>query len=656
MKITINSINIKNFKGCTSLHLDFTENKNILEGENGIGKTTVLDAITWCLFGKNFADEKQFKIKPIIDNEEKTDLVTSVELNLNDISIERIWDKDTTTIKVDGTKFGSREFSDYLRDKFLITDSEFKALSNIDYIPSLHWKDLRTLIMGLVGEITNEEVYEKVDVSLIKDKIESVGIEKTADDIKESKSSLNNEIKRMQGNIDQKNSDIQELVINDDEVEELTAHKEQVKKQIENYNLLKEKKSNQDEDIRKLDKLKEDLIANDLEQQRLRADNVEYQKTYEASNIDIKIVRENKIKEIKNKIENVNKDLNDKREDKTKEINKLDLEKITLIAERTNLKNKYDEEIKREIKVENSTCSACGQSLPETKIQETLAKLKEESVARANKYVLEAKEKLNRINEIDTSISAYKSEINQLEEQADKETKKLQEEIKIAETEEIDSTQESDIQKQMKKNMENNGSKISNLIDEQEVIKKSIKFYEEKINNHEVIDLKDISEMQNELEEITKKLAASEVLNNFKSQLKELERQYQDLIAEKEQLNEKEQQLIAFNNTRAEMLRNKVKHEFKMADFIVQETTKDGKLIETFKIAIDGIEYNALNTGHKILVALDLIDNIQRMKDKRLPILIDGLGELTRLPNLDTQIIGCRAKYQANKKLEVSNV
>jgi len=51
MKLTINSIDIKNFKGCTSLHLDFTKNRNILEGENGIGKTTVLDAITWCLFG-----------------------------------------------------------------------------------------------------------------------------------------------------------------------------------------------------------------------------------------------------------------------------------------------------------------------------------------------------------------------------------------------------------------------------------------------------------------------------------------------------------------------------------------------------------------------------------------------------------------------------
>ena len=164
-----------------------------------------------------------------------------------------------------------------------------------------------------------------------------------------------------------------------------------------------------------------------------------------------------------------------------------------------------------------------------------------------------------------------------------------------------------------------------------------------------------IVSLQQELEEITKKLAVSDTVSIFKEQLKKLENEHQELLNEKELLNEREQQLILFNNTKAEMLRDKVRHNFKLADFITQETTKDGKLIETFKLAVNGIEYNALNTGMKILVALDLIDNIQRLKDKRLPILMDGLGELTRLPEVDTQIIGCRAKFQVNKKIELIN-
>ena len=633
MNLVIKKIEIKNFKGITDLKLNFTENKNILEGENGIGKTTVLDAITWCLFGKNFADEKQFNIKPIIDGEEKVDLLTCVELLINDTTIERIWDNKSTVIKVNDVKFGIKEFNDYLRDKFLITDEEFKALSNVEYIPGLNWKDLRSLIMGLVGEITNEEVYEKGNFDLIKEKIDSVGVEKTSDDIKDTKLTLSNDIKRLQGNIDQKNSDIQELVINDEEQKILETRKEEIKKQIDKFNELKNKKSKQDLEKQKYEKIESDLSNNLKNQDSLLKDNEEYQKTYDSSNIDVALIKENKIKKINNDIEETKKD-----------IERLGLEKGTLIADREELRKKYEDEVNRDIKVENNTCSTCGQPLPENKIEEALNKLKEESRLLANGYATKAKEKLNRINEIDLLIQNYKDKI-----------KKQEEEIESVKTTEINSSEESDIQIKMRENIERNNEKINKLKSEYKELENEKKELAINISKHENIEIVDTKSLQDELEEITKKLGVSIALEKFKEQLKELEAEYKSLIEKKELLNEKEQQLILFNNTRAEMLRERVKHNFKLADFITQETTKDGKLVETFKIAIDGVEYKSLNTGHKILVALDLIDNIQRMKDKRLPILIDGLGELTRLPELNTQIIGCRARYQANKKLEVVN-
>ena len=633
MKLVINNIQIKNFKGCSELKLNFMENKNILEGENGIGKTTVLDAITWCLFGKNFADEKQFKIKPIIDGEEKEDLATSVLLIINDTKIERIWNNSLTTIKVDDVKFGVTEFNNYLRDKFFITDAEFKALSNIDYIPNLHWKELRSLIMGLIGEIKNEEVFVRGDFNLIRDKIESVGVEKTAEDIKTSKSELASEIKVLQGNIDQKHTDIQQLVVDDNEQQQLEERKQEIKATIESFNILKEKKAAQDAEISKLTILEGNLKANINTRDNLLKDNVEYQKTYNSSNIDVELIKTNKIKEKTNQIESINQD-----------IERLELEKSSLIADREELRSRYDEEVKREIKVENSTCTACGQPLPGEKIKEVLNNLKEESKARANLYVAKAKEKLTRMSEIDVVINSYKEKISQVKKEIDE-----------INTEEIDSTQESSVQIQMKNNITRNKEKIANLEIEALNIQKQINLLKDSIKNHKVINVGDTSSLQNELETITEKLAISATLKIFKEQLKELEAKYADKLSEKERLNEREQQLILFNSTKTELLRERVKHNFKLADFITQEETKDGKLVETFKIAVDGIEYNALNTGHKILVALDLIDNIQRMKDKRLPILIDGLGELTRLPELETQIIGCRAKYQANKKLEVVN-
>lgn len=634
MRLVFYKIKIKNFKGIAAKELNFSDGKNIIQGENGIGKTSILDAITWCLFGKNFADEKQFKIKPIINGEEKQNLTTSVELVINDKTIERVWENDKTTIKVDGVRFGNREFSDYLRENLLITDEEFKALSNVEYIPKLHWKDLRSLIMGLVGEIRNEEVFQQGNFDLIKQKIESVGIEKTASDITESKSKLNEAIKKILGNIDQKTKDIKDLVVDETEQKELDIQKNIIKEKIDNYNQLKQKKMEHEEKLTRLERMKFELGRLEQEIKRLEELKVQYQKTYDESAVDENILRENEIKKLSNKIELIRKD-----------IELLEQEKITIITRRTELKEKYDEEVNKEIRIENDTCNVCGQPLPDSKIQEALKKAKEESAKIANGYAGQAKILKNRLSEIEIVENKYNQDIQELEK-----------EIETIKTKNYECV-ESDIQISMKDKIVSTDIEIKKCQNEIESIKKDIITQEEAIettkDDQKIVIPDNIRDLQDELETITKKLAISDTLSIFKKQLSELEEQHNNLLSEKNLLIEKEQQLILFNNTRATMLKERVKHNFNLVDFITQETTKDGKFVETFKIAIDGVEYSSLNTGHKTLVALDLIDNIQRMKNKRLPILIDGLGELTRLPNLDTQIIGCRAKFQVNKKMEL---
>lgn len=637
MKIVFSKIKIRNFKGILEKKLDFSTGKNILQGENGVGKTTVLDAITWCLFGKNFADEKLFKIKPIINGEEKQNLTTSVELIVNDITIERIWENDKTTIKVDGTRFGNREFSDYLREKLMITDEEFKALSNIEYIPKLHWKDLRSLIMGLVGEITNEEVFEKHNFELIKDKIVSVGVEKTSDAITESKRNVNEKIKKILGNIDQKTKDIKELVVDEKEQNELVSRKEVIRSKIENYNSLHQQKSDYEKLVQSLEIELDNKKRLELEKNRLKESKIQQEKAYQNASVDVEIARKNDIKKLDNKIYLIKQD-----------IELLEQEKTTLIVRRSELKQKYDSEKAREVHIENNRCSTCGQLLPKEKIEEALQKLKNESIEIANQYARQAKEMKNRVEEIELEINKRNEEIQEIEK-----------EIESTKVRVYDSY-ESDIQKNIKtliQGIEFDIKKCDMQIDdcEQNIDSKKLEIEANKEKATIVIP-DNIETLQNELESITQKLAISDTLNIFRKQLEDLEKEHNSLLVEKETLLDKEQQLILFNNTRASMLKEKVKHNFKLADFITQEVTKDGKLVETFKIAIDGIEYSALNTGHKILVALDLIDNIQRMKDKRLPILIDGLGELTRLPDLNTQIIGCRAKFQVQKEMELVNV
>lgn len=54
-----------NFKGIRDLEVEFGEKLTLVKGRNGLGKTTVFDAFTWLLFGKNSENAKAFSVKTL---------------------------------------------------------------------------------------------------------------------------------------------------------------------------------------------------------------------------------------------------------------------------------------------------------------------------------------------------------------------------------------------------------------------------------------------------------------------------------------------------------------------------------------------------------------------------------------------------------------
>jgi DNA repair exonuclease SbcCD ATPase subunit len=623
----IKNIKIKNFKGVLEQNVTFCSKQNVIEGDNGAGKTTILDAITWCLFGKNFADQQQFKIKPIIDYEEKNDLSTEVELIIEhdgrEIVVQRIWAKDTTKILVDGTSFKVNEFKDFLEDKIGITEQEFKALTSVEYIPNLHWTALRALITSLVGDVSNEEILASGKYDLIKDKINSVGVDKTAQDIRESKTTINDKIKMITGNIDEKTKDIDQLHV--DEEEEARLNDELNKLMIEQKKF-EEKAAN---DIQK-----QQSIA---KQQRDLADAKNVSKSFDEQ-ISF---NEERLTNYSIEFENVKKkDIASKEADKVIINNKIEAKKQDIArykSIRAELGTQYNDLKKKEVKIENDKCSVCGQPLPKEKIDESLQTLKNKKIADMTEIVNTAKKYLESINNAEAEISELENKIIEIDK-----------DIKNISARKLKDNELDDNQKAIK-------VKIDQLKIQKEEKDTFIKENDGKIEEFvPTVDKSSLEILNSRIKDITEKLAVSKVLDTFKEQLKELENKKSNYIAEKEILNDKEQQLIMFNNEKAEVLRQRIKDHFKLADFIVEEETKDGSKVETFKISYNGIEYAALNYGHKILIALDLITGIQNLKGKKMPILVDGLGELTRLPFLDTQVIGCRAKKQDIRSIELS--
>ena len=63
MDIRINRLTLQNFKGIKALEISADGENLKIYGDNATGKTTVFDAFTWLLFGKDSLGRSDFGIK-----------------------------------------------------------------------------------------------------------------------------------------------------------------------------------------------------------------------------------------------------------------------------------------------------------------------------------------------------------------------------------------------------------------------------------------------------------------------------------------------------------------------------------------------------------------------------------------------------------------
>jgi len=639
--IKFSRLEIKNFRNINELSFDFNKDITEIVASNGKGKTNTMSAIMWCIFGKDINDNKSFTISPIIDGVEDNGINTVVKLIINEnYIIERSYCKRVTTLKT-GYIIDSKEqlvsstqtqFKQELLENF-VDEETFKSLSNINYIPNLHWKELKKLIFDLIGDIKDEEILLRDDFSKIEEYITRFGIDQTQKLLSETDKELSNDIKRLETEYQTLLNTKEKYVGSAQETEQL----EKRKLEIENDLYSTQEKQNENSKAlsyfenkkREISNLtyENNKIKNDIE---FNESNIkEYKDLYDKNGYDVELLRNTEIDILTYELNKINDDLEYSKQGIITYTEQLEIYKTA----GNNLKNK-------EIKVENNTCNSCGQNLPEHMVEETLSKLKKEHL-----------EELER-------IKIKYDELKDFIKLAEDKVIKLETEIKLKEVEvenvktkvyEIDSSKETDKQKQLivameTKELQNNQLKISLLEKEKELAEKEKEFDKLELPIS-MLDDNDNLPLRLELKEINDKLATtitlSKISEDVESTLEKLNSKKDNKILNKEKI----QEAIKFNNIKAELLKQKIRNYFKEVNFITKEFTIDGTEQETFKIANDkGIEWKDVNTGHKILLSVDLLQGIMKAKDIYVPIIIDNGENVTNEIIVDnTQLILARA-------------
>lgn len=175
------SLTLENFKGIKAFTLDATGQNVDVYGSNGCGKSTLFDAFTWLLFGKNSHDEKDFGIKTLDENGEVIPRIDHkvtavIEHDGRQIELTRTykekWRKQrgvaeavmvgNTTEYAYGpvgaaTPISAGEYAKAING--LIDEKIFKLITDPLYFNErLSWQERRQLLMQLCGAVTDEEI------------------------------------------------------------------------------------------------------------------------------------------------------------------------------------------------------------------------------------------------------------------------------------------------------------------------------------------------------------------------------------------------------------------------------------------------------------------------------------------------------------------
>lgn len=642
--LKICKIRIRNFMSFLEKDIEFSENYTEFIGFNGVGKTTILSAINWCLFGKDYYDKTHFDMYPIIDGEEHLELKPRVEIDLkfgNEtymISRSVQGANRLTQLEVDGLKLNRNQYSQFLQEKLNINDEEFKMLSNINYAINLPQNDLKNLIVNLVGDISDEEMFKNEKVKekfkLLESNVISVGTEVLQQNIKESKSNKKKQETKLIGAIEQEESNVEKYNFDTSHIDNLQTRKDELYNVLNDYSKRVEEENQKQKDI---DELKSE-IENDLkmiESKIIERKQINPQGQRLANllqNIsNVEFLREQERNKIRLEMQKLQNEINGKQ-----------LTIDTLTKQKADVVNEFNSLKSVVITIDNDTCEYCGQKLPMERIEELVQK-------KQNMHNQKLQALKDKNDTLKSQIEAIGIEIDTIDIKYQDLEKQMLEVDKMDFKEEIENNQQA---KELNEQMQELRNKHKALGDEIKELKAGVPLKQQKLSLlPKPIKVNSIDNTKLEIENIENQLSNYNVLQEHKNNLEKLVNDKAKVSEDIVKLQHMDELLKSYKSLKSNYMTRKLERYFKFIKFKTKDVTKKGDEIDCFKVTMDDKEYYSLSSGEKMRASIDLINGIQKLKNKTIPLLIDTMGELDEFPNfVNTQVICCRAVQKPKKE------
>lgn len=639
MKVRLAAMKLNNFKGVRDLTVEFDGQDTVIRGANETGKTTIVDAFHFLLFGYNsdwdHVSSKKFKIKTYDENGDvvhklehgvTADLVQIDGDDRATVTLRRVyrerWSEDRSTgekrlkghtqeFYVNGVEKSKGEYED--RVNRIIDEETFKLLTNPSYFANtLHWQDRRQVLLDMVEDPDHGDILaqnpklEELDEALdeyrqesINDLEEYLSQQKTGlQDNMDELSGLLKEAKNRLVDIDEAPEDLEERL------EELKASRNQVQEEITDL---------------KAEGPEAELKAR-IKQAQERAETV----------------KESRQDEVRGKIGDVKDTLKEARREKDdlesrlenakrrRERKEGDLEEARNNVDR--LRSQYEEMASDALEEYPDECPTCERQIGDEETAKLVYKKTNRGVSETlEEIVQKAGRNKDRVTDLERELAELDDKIGELRDKIAEAEQSIQEKEDRLEGLEADMAAYKD-----------EGEYIE-AVEEVEQLQEKLKGLEEP----EELDRKreQLDHLNNQIDKTQANLKEIELSQDAQDRVDELRTEKKDLARYIEEYERLLYLVEQYRRVDIRLREDRINTQFGLVDWTLFESKVGGGWSEVCYPTVGGVPYPSLNAAAKVQAGMDIIRTLNERHSVWVPIFIDRRESVTTIPEMESQVI-----------------
>nr|DAW12842.1 MAG TPA: chromosome partition protein [Caudoviricetes sp.] len=644
-RITIEELRLRNFRGARDVRVSFAAGTNIVSGDNGTGKSTLMDAFLWLLFGKDAEERKDCEIKRIEAGERLRQTDATVECRLdvdgqqNTLrrSLREVWSKprgatepvfkgNETEYTINDVPKKMSEFDAWVAEHLAPADV-FRLLTDAGCFPRLKWEKQREKLFELAGGVDEEAVKSSVDgLGDLLARLSGKSLEDYKRELAARKRKLRKALEEIPARSDQTRlmipttdaRDIWERKLADvdarlaalnreaaDFAAEERARGAEARRRVEEVEALKTRMARRTAELRR-------AAIEEAEKKN------EGHRQVEARLRDLKAADAEATRRLK---------------DAKGEVDELALRINQKEAECERLRATWYAESARPYTGDN-VCPHCLQPLPEEMQRDNRRRFEES--------------KNERLSQIQTDGHRTKAEITRLEE----EMKTAEARLDRAAADAFDAEASAEILREELAEMPDRvePAAVDPMADEAyRAMADELAAMEADApqtspasdpNGGEAITAR-LAALNRERDTIRRGLSDCDTADSLRAEIRRLDEESRTLAQQLSDADRDEDTMRRYTRARIEAMEQRVNSLFRTVRFRLFEYTNEGGEVDTCVplVGADGVPYPVANTAAQVWAGLEIIRVLQQHAGVSTPVFVDGAERVTQFPEMDHQAI-----------------